>query len=95
MGLYLEIYNFYFNLLFGNTDLIELSGDARNPGLFLDFNWTVKDWFPSANPNSGSEILSFVQYLPTILSIITIAFIVFLFILSIWTLFKLLYNVIK
>ena len=95
MGLYVEIYNFYLNLLFGGTELLEDGGNARNPGWFLDFNWTVHDWFPSANPNSGSELLSFVQYLPTILSIITIAFIVFLFILTIWTLFKLIYNVIK
>lgn len=95
MGLYLEIYNFYFNLLFGGTELIENSGTTTLPGYYLHDNWTIDTWFPGVNTNSGTEILSFVQYLPTILSIITIAFIVFLFILTIWTLFKLLYNVIK
>lgn len=95
MGLYLEIYNFYLNLLFGGTNLIDVDGTQIQPGLLHHENWTIDTWFPGANPNSGSELLSFVQYLPTILSIITIAFIVFLFILTIWTLFKLLYNVIK
>ena len=95
MGLYLEIYNFYFNLLFGGTDLIEDAGNQTQPALFIDQWRDIAHWFPQANQNSGSELLSFVQYLPTILSIITIAFIVFLFILTIWTLFKLLYNVIK
>ena len=95
MGLFVEIYNFYFNLLFGGTDLIEDLGNSTTPGVFLNKWWDVASWFPQANPNSGSELLSFVQYLPAILSIITIAFIVFLFILTIWTLFKLLYNIVK
>lgn len=95
MGLYIEIYNFYLNLLFGETQLIEDAGSKTAQGTFLDNWWLVEQWFPLANPNSGSELLSFVQYLPTILSIITIAFIVFLFIFTIWKFFKLIYNIIN
>ena len=95
MGLYIEIYNFYLNLLFGGTDLIEDIGSKTHQGLFLDNGREIFQRFPLANQNSGSELLSFVQYLPTILSIITIAFIVFLFIFTIWKFFKLIYNIIN
>lgn len=95
MGLYIEIYNFYLNLLFGNTSLIEDMGNKTEQGLFLNSGWTIADWFPLANINSGQELLSFVQYIPTILSIITIAFIVFLFIFTIWKFFKLIYSIIN